>query len=92
MTAHQDDPTPDVYDGLDEGEAFGLALLLAAGGTLGVPDDYDDTPTPDPDAARRPEPDPSQGKGWPRLPPTRRPRSVTGCSMRSTTRAHGGGR
>jgi hypothetical protein len=58
-----------IYDGLEPGDAFGLALHLASGGTLGVPADYNPDspgsvdPTPDPDAPRRPQPDMSQGRG-----------------------------
>jgi hypothetical protein len=74
------DPSPDaddLYAGLSEPDAFALALHLAAGGTLGVPDDYqpDATSEPEENAPRAPRPDKSQGR---HARPERDPRSEFG--------------
>jgi hypothetical protein len=57
------EPTDSIYAGLDDADAFALALHFAGGGRLGVPDSYQagDTTQPDENAPRRPRPDKSQG-------------------------------
>jgi hypothetical protein len=50
-----------IYDGLDEPSAFELALHLARGGTLGVPDTFE--AGGDPQSRRKPPP-------WPTCSPT----------------------